>query len=520
MDLSLQQFFNFLGPMMMLRGSNSDSAHHDTKSSMANMFWMILWMTLSSLLQNMSRKHILYRIVEDTFGAFMKRKFVHKISARLSFRQNTIYNVDIPKTYFAIQKVLYDTITSERLDGQMKPDYCIEEIPCSYSCDETCKIVVFTNNRTSFTITKDILISHSIDEKISDNNQQDFTYFTYTFRIVSKNNNYGDIQRFVQDCLDKFENGQLDTKHQTFILERIEKTSPGYEISYQSVPFDTTKTFDNMFFESKKDLMLRIEFFEKNESHYRRLGIPYTFGMMFHGQPGTGKTSAIKAIANFTKRHIVIVPANRVRTLEKLKRVFLEQEMNLMKIPMNKRLYVFEEIDCGAWKDIVKARSTFVKNDIDSKSVSQGHTEISTLATLLKGKASNSTSSRNGNLDLLVEDKKDTGTPISLGDLLELLDGIIEMPGRMIVMTSNHPESLDPSLLRPGRIDMILEFKKLTKIDVAQMYKLWFDTSIPSHVYCKMKDYELTQADVGNLFATHYHALDKIHVSLVSHGKS
>lgn len=37
--------------------------------------------------------------------------------------------------------------------------------------------------------------------------------------------------------------------------------------------------------------------------------------------------------------------------------------------------------------------------------------------------------------------------------LLNVLDGVVETPGRIVIMTTNHPETLDPALIRPGRID-------------------------------------------------------------------
>mgnify|MGYP003683367193 CR=1 FL=1 len=37
--------------------------------------------------------------------------------------------------------------------------------------------------------------------------------------------------------------------------------------------------------------------------------------------------------------------------------------------------------------------------------------------------------------------------------LLNVLDGVVETPGRLLIMTTNHPEKLDPAITRPGRID-------------------------------------------------------------------
>jgi len=41
---------------------------------------------------------------------------------------------------------------------------------------------------------------------------------------------------------------------------------------------------------------------------------------------------------------------------------------------------------------------------------------------------------------------------LNLAGLLNVLDGVVDSPGRILVMTSNHPEKLDPALIRPGRI--------------------------------------------------------------------
>src|SRR6478609_2107177 len=53
----------------------------------------------------------------------------------------------------------------------------------------------------------------------------------------------------------------------------------------------------------------------------------------------------------------------------------------------------------------------------------------------------------------------DADADITLNDFLELMDGIIEMDGRIIVMTTNCKDKIDKALLRPGRIDLDLELK-------------------------------------------------------------
>jgi len=64
---------------------------------------------------------------------------------------------------------------------------------------------------------------------------------------------------------------------------------------------------------------------------------------------------------------------------------------------------------------------------------------------------------------------------VSLADFLELLDGIIEMDGRIIIMTTNQRENMDSALVRPGRIDVDLELcppsRELIVEIFAHMYK-------------------------------------------------
>jgi hypothetical protein len=47
---------------------------------------------------------------------------------------------------------------------------------------------------------------------------------------------------------------------------------------------------------------------------------------------------------------------------------------------------------------------------------------------------------------------------IPLSFILNLLDGVLETPNRILIITSNYPKRLDKALVRPGRIDINIEF--------------------------------------------------------------
>merc|ERR1712186_211523 len=126
---------------------------------------------------------------------------------------------------------------------------------------------------------------------------------------------------------------------------------------YQEFKFESGKAFSNVFYPEKEEVVKRLDFFSKNKEWYKRRGIPYTMGFLFYGAPGCGKTSTIKAIANHTQRHIVSVPLNKIKTVKELLNVFYNTRMNYVDIPLDKRLYVLEDIDAADLKETVGERS-------------------------------------------------------------------------------------------------------------------------------------------------------------------
>ena len=58
--------------------------------------------------------------------------------------------------------------------------------------------------------------------------------------------------------------------------------------------------------------------------------------------------------------------------------------------------------------------------------------------------------------------------------ILNLIDGILEQPGRIMIVTTNKPEQLDAAFIRLGRIDMKIEFKKCTDKIIKEILYLYF----------------------------------------------
>jgi len=63
---------------------------------------------------------------------------------------------------------------------------------------------------------------------------------------------------------------------------------------------------------------------------------------------------------------------------------------------------------------------------------------------------------------------------LNLSGLLNVLDGVVDTPERIVVMTTNHPEILDPALIRPGRIDQQLLLGYMNPANVVDMINHYF----------------------------------------------
>lgn len=429
----------------------------------------VLFMILVQILTNFAavRQHVIEFIENRNTQKQHKKTKSLCVIAHLMYENNFNTGGEIPSKFTAISQLITSLVTSDDTDYE----------------DASIKDILLGNGRSTLYVlsSKPIYLNETIFATTSEFIQkcsENIKEVSLTIEISSTDNSFKTINDFIQKETDAYLLNEL-TNLKTpciFILDVMHERM----ISYKEIKFETTKSFDNLFFEDKDELMRSLNYFENNRERYEHLGMPYSFGMMFHGPPGCGKTSCIKAIARFTGRHIISIPLNKIKTAQHLKDVFMKDHINNVIMPNDKRLYVFEEIDCGNWGDIVTSRK------------------------LLESQQQATNTDENMMIKMKMSEPE-----LTLADLLEILDGIVEMPGRMIIMTSNHPEKLDEALLRPGRIDKVIEFKKMTRKDIDKMYHLWFDKHIPTEVYEEVKDYKFSQADIGNLFTsgcmTHIH---------------
>jgi hypothetical protein len=233
----------------------------------------------------------------------------------------------------------------------------------------------------------------------------------------------------------------------------VQNPLPNSHLVYTKAQFKTNRTFANVFFEERNHVRDRVHFFLNRRDWYDAKGIPYTLGFMFHGPPGVGKTSSIKAIANEGKRHIVNVQLSEIKTKAQLQHLFFNDEIHVFNgvntekytIPVSERLYVIEDID--AMGDTVLRREW--KKPVVVKQPTG---------------------------DPFMDREKEEKEVIDLSFILNLLDGTLEANGRILAITTNFPERIDRALIRPGRIDMIVNFKKCNLAVLQEMVRSFYDS--------------------------------------------
>lgn len=86
---------------------------------------------------------------------------------------------------------------------------------------------------------------------------------------------------------------------------------------------------------------------------------------------------------------------------------------------------------------------------------------------------------------------------VSLSGLLNALDGIGAQDGRILFATTNHYSALDPALIRPGRMDLHVEFKLASKEQAKELFYRFYAPSKDSDDETEMLDVGDREPDFG-----------------------
>ncbi|KAJ3078633.1 hypothetical protein HK102_004352 [Quaeritorhiza haematococci] len=198
-----------------------------------------------------------------------------------------------------------------------------------------------------------------------------------------------------------------------------------------------------------QELLLKqdLETFLKDRDFYARLGIPYKRGYLLSGRPGCGKTSLVHAISASYNRDLYYLNLKTIKDDHALQSAFSSAPKNA--------IIVFEDID--AQSTIVHSRASKFAHSKKVRAIKGGDNSSSGTSTKSK-------------IGPTKDDMEELFGP-TLSCLLNCLDGYLLDEGVIVIMTTNHPEVLDPALIRPGRIDLHLELGYCTHYQLERMYK-------------------------------------------------
>ncbi|CAG8978481.1 hypothetical protein HYALB_00005056 [Hymenoscyphus albidus] len=181
---------------------------------------------------------------------------------------------------------------------------------------------------------------------------------------------------------------------------------------------------------------------------YANRGIPYRRGYLFYGPPGTGKTSLTFALAGVFGLDIHVVSL--------LEPTLTEEELGMLFTNLPARCIVLlEDIDTAG---LIRNEPTETAEERkgDGEKDGQRGFDVGDLTKAFK-KASQ-----------MSEEERKKG--ISLSGLLNIIDGVASHEGRVLVMTTNHPEKLDEALIRPGRVDHQVPFDYASQHQIRELF--------------------------------------------------
>jgi hypothetical protein len=415
---------------------------------------------------------------------YVTNKTPRKMIVYIGFKYSSGYNqiktyVDYPPPMMHIFNYMHNN--SYKVENTYNIKYC-EMV--DVATDTQVKTFVPNEEGVSFELYPDIYIELS-SEKMPNNKEHecllDFTTVSCSVKTYEHDITY--IHAFVKMCEEKFEKAVNDelSKHK-FIFKHsgeknINKNDEWSDTKTRGIrcaeyPLVTNKHLKtNCFFTMRDSLMKRIDFFVDNEEWYNKRGIPYQLTLVFEGSPGCGKTSTVKGIGTYTDRHIVDVDLTNIKSLSELEDVFNGNYINGKYIPTNKRIFLIDEIDKffeGLSLKEEKEKNMAVAAETASSNMNPNNIVIVSKDGLsgddgnkFKKTASCSASSVSNGL--------------TRGQILSIMDGILESRGRFIICTANDTSKIDDTFKRPGRMDEIVHFSKCDALMINQLVDLFYN---------------------------------------------
>jgi SpoVK/Ycf46/Vps4 family AAA+-type ATPase len=201
--------------------------------------------------------------------------------------------------------------------------------------------------------------------------------------------------------------------------------------------------------DSYQKIIQDLKTFYENGERYKELDIPHTRTYMFHGIPGTGKTSTIYTIATELNKNIAIIDFSDKDVCDSCIR------RALYKLPSDTVLCL---------------------EDIDS---------------------------------LFSQDRKSDKSTITFSGVLNILDGVIKNTGLVIFMTTNLLKNLDDAAMK-RRVDYYLKFDVMKREQIINMFTRFYPHQDSEKFVERVSKLKLTPCILQKFFTRHLMSLEII----------
>ena len=280
-------------------------------------------------------------------------------------------------------------------------------------CTIANKNLVWDTDNNYINLTDDIFVQTWHNERII--SDRDVHLKIYTICMWVKSKKHIDIFKYFESIKNEYNKKSL--KRYIFSVSNLSKIEFSESNLFNDFTSDETlinfESFDTIFNANSELIKDMIDNFDDIEFH-KRNGIRRKLSLLFEGSPGTGKTSMIIAMANYTKRHIVNIDFGKITKSNDILRVFNTTTIKDIQLERKNTIYVFDEIKI------------------------------------------------NENVDI--------------GGILTVLDGIGSYEGMIIVATTNFKDKLPEALIRDMRLTSI-NFGFMRNIDVINMAKVYYNNN-------------------------------------------
>ncbi|KAH6880145.1 BCS1 N terminal-domain-containing protein [Thelonectria olida] len=169
----------------------------------------------------------------------------------------------------------------------------------------------------------------------------------------------------------------------------------------------------------KESIVGDVKDFMDRQQWYVDRGIPYRRGYLLFGPPGSGKTSFIQALAGELDFSVAMI------------------NLSEMGMTDDKLAYLLTKLP---------KRSLLLLEDADAAFVNRRQRDSDGY----------------------------NGATVTFSGLLNALDGVAAGEERIAFLTTNHIDRLDPALIRPGRVDLMLRIGEATRFQAAQMWDRFY----------------------------------------------